>query len=93
MPKGRDKFSNSIKDNLFINSECPEFDTLVAYHNGKVSSEVAKKIEYHILDCDLCATAIEGFSNVSDIEKLHKSVKNVNSKSQTILHKWLSWFD
>ena len=70
MSNDSNKWFKSMKDELFCETECPEFEVLVAYNKNNLSSEETAQIEKHLLDCELCCMVTEGFSTVEDIKSI-----------------------
>ena len=78
-------WSDTKINDLFNTLDCPEFDTLTAYHNNKVSKKIAKQIEKHILDCKLCASVIEGLPEIDNLEHVDSLVQKANTKIDSIV--------
>lgn len=87
--------NNKIKHSeLFNYSGCLSEKALIEYLNGKLSKKDAHIIEMHLLECDLCSDAIDGFSGISE-KKLDTAIKNVSELNpvfnKQIFPKWLKY--
>jgi len=49
-------------------------DTILLYNKGKLSPLDMHKVERHLLNCELCTDATEGFSGISGKQDVHKIV-------------------
>jgi hypothetical protein len=47
---------------IFQKGECLSLETMRLYQNGKLSSKSVHEVEKHLLECGLCAAALEGLS-------------------------------
>ncbi|MBL7893330.1 MAG: energy transducer TonB [Bacteroidia bacterium] len=77
--------SEQLHKNLFNETECLSEHTLFAYIDDKLSPEQRYHVEKHLVDCELCADAMEGLSLVNNrtiIADTQKLVKDTFSASQ-----------
>lgn len=82
--------SEQLHKNLFNETECLSEQTLLAYIDNKLSPEQLYHVEKHLVDCELCADAIEGLSLVNNrtiIADTKKLVKDTFSTGQKKEHK------
>jgi len=74
-------------------------DKLYQYMEGKLPAAASQEVEQHLLNCDLCADALEGLARVSKSEAEHalfdinRHVKKRSNRSpkNTILHDIKNW--
>jgi len=52
-------------------------DTILLYNKGKLSPLDMHKVERHLLNCELCTDATEGFSGISGKQDVHKIVEEL----------------
>ena len=62
-------------------SNCLTSTDIAAYLNDRLSSADAYAIEEHLLDCLLCATAVEGYFRTSNQELLSNSAHDLQLKN------------
>jgi len=53
---------------IFNNSDCVEKETLIEYKRDKLSSEQKHFVEQHLVDCELCSDALDGYMNATNIK-------------------------
>lgn len=51
----------SPHNNIFTDTRCLSQELLVKYCQGSLSPAEKKEVESHLLDCELCSKAVEGF--------------------------------
>ncbi len=68
--------NKDLKYNLFDSTECISEETMYNYIDKKLNSKEEHLVEKHLLDCDLCADALEGLQTV----KNRKKIQFINSK-------------
>jgi len=74
-------------------------DKLYQYLDGKLPADASHQVEQHLLDCDLCADALEGLSLVPQSEAelalfdINRFVKKRSQrpKKNSILHDIKNW--
>lgn len=54
--------------NLFTTTPCLSVDQIQNYLAKKLDSKNRQEVENHLLDCELCAAAVEGFAESYDFE-------------------------
>lgn len=61
---------------IFQKGECLSLDTMRLYAGGKLSAKSMHEVEKHLLECGLCAAAIDGFTTrrSKNIEKVSSNV-------------------
>jgi hypothetical protein len=61
---------------IFRRGECLSLETMRLYHEGKLNSKSAHEVEKHVLECTLCAAAIDGNATkkVIDINKVTANI-------------------
>jgi TolA-binding protein len=50
------------KENIFSTPDCLSLDTILKYLNDQLSLKDRHKVEKHMLECELCNEAMEGYS-------------------------------
>ena len=55
-------------------------DTILLYNQGKLSPMDMHKVERHLLNCELCTDATEGFSGIGGKQDVHKSVEELKKR-------------
>ncbi|GEM_PF-5273404 len=60
-------------------TECPDVDVLYRYKLGTLPREEARKIEEHLLDCEICNDILEGMEYISQ-EELKEIAERVSKK-------------
>ncbi len=65
---------------LFNSTKCLSQEQLENYLNDNISREEQFRIENHLLDCELCAAAVEGFSQMSMQTEDLDFLKNFSSE-------------
>ncbi|MGL4596830.1 MAG: hypothetical protein ACRCYO_04845, partial [Bacteroidia bacterium] len=62
---------------IFQNGECLSLETMRLYQNSKLSSKSMHEVEMHLLECGLCASALEGLSpkNKAAIDKVSTHIQ------------------
>jgi hypothetical protein len=61
---------------IFRRGECLSLETMRLYHEGKLNSKSAHEVEKHVLECTLCAAAMDGKATkkVIDINKVTANI-------------------
>jgi hypothetical protein len=61
---------------IFQKGECLSLDTMRLYADGKLSAKSMHEVEKHMLECGLCAAAMDGFTTrrSKNIEKVSSNV-------------------
>jgi len=61
---------------IFQRGNCLSLESMRAYNEGKLSPKVTHDVEKHLLECSLCASAIEGLSKsrISDVTKVSSNI-------------------
>ena len=57
-----------MKD-IFAKTQCLSADQIKAYLNGSLDEEARYEVENHLLDCELCSAAVQGFASHYHFEK------------------------
>ncbi len=66
-----------LHKNLFESSGCLSEQTLFDYIDDRLSSDERFRVEKHLLDCELCADALEGFRFVKDRSRITSATNRV----------------
>jgi len=61
-------------------SDCPEENVLRAYYKGQLRKDEIRKIEEHLIDCEMCSDYLEGLSLLSGTEELDKEASEIITK-------------
>lgn len=61
---------------IFQRGNCLSLDTMRMYNEGKLPSKSAHQVEEHLLECSLCASAIDGLSKtrINDVTKVSSNI-------------------
>jgi len=69
-------------EDIFTTSKCLSVDQIKNYLSAQLGDEEQYQIENHLLDCELCADAVEGYANHFNfeedsqiVEKLEKAIE------------------
>lgn len=71
---------NDNKHKLFHEPECISEEMMIRYIKDELSSKEKHKVEKHVLDCSLCADALEGLMLVEDKSRIRPIIQNINQK-------------
>lgn len=71
---------NNTTSDIFSKTECISSEVLKAYLTGNISEEEKRKVEIHLVDCEMCNDELEGLQHFENIEKANKSVNEVKQK-------------
>lgn len=77
--------------NIFDNSDCVSQEAIEAYVKNTLTAEQKHQVEQHLVDCEFCADAIEGFmiaesQNVNTagiLEEINQNIDKVISKKKS----------
>jgi hypothetical protein len=64
---------------IFQRGKCLSLDTMRMYNEGKLPSKSVHEVEMHLLECSLCASAIEGM-NARRIKDVDRVSDNINKR-------------
>lgn len=61
---------------IFQRGNCLSLETMRMYNEGKLPSKTAHAVEEHLIECSLCASAIEGLSKtrINDVSKVSSNI-------------------
>lgn len=61
---------------IFQRGKCLSLETMRLYNEGDLSSKATHEVEKHLLECTLCASAIDGLSKtrISDVTKVSSNI-------------------
>lgn len=61
---------------IFQRGKCLSLDTMRMYNEGKLPSKSVHEVEMHLLECSLCASAIEGMNarRVKDVDRVSDNI-------------------
>ncbi len=61
---------------IFQRGKCLSLDTMRLYNEGDLSSKSTHEVEKHLLECTLCASAIDGLSKtrINDVTKVSSNI-------------------
>jgi hypothetical protein len=63
--------------NIFSESGCPPYETLVDYFRNRLPEEEKHLVEKHLVDCEMCSDALEGLSLMKRPEELDRIVEEI----------------
>ena len=52
---------------IFRKSDCVDKETLIEYKRVKLSGDHKHNVEQHLVDCELCSDALDGYMNANNI--------------------------
>jgi hypothetical protein len=68
--------------NMFTDTKCLSFDEIIAYNAGSAPEHEKHRVEVHLLNCELCASALSGFASVpvasQDIDDLYRKIDSLS---------------
>lgn len=67
-------------NNIFSETDCLSSEILIAYSENKLAADEKYLVEKHLLDCELCADAVEGISSLKDKSKLKPAIEEISKK-------------
>lgn len=70
---------NTDYKNIFTKSSCLTHNEMKEYLSGNLSEKGKHKVEFHIIDCEMCNDELEGFSFLQDNNKLHSIISSLNN--------------
>jgi hypothetical protein len=70
--------SEKLKHTIYSSTECLSEQTMFDYIDNRLSPKERHIAEKHMLDCELCADAIEGLEMVSDRTRISVINKTIN---------------
>jgi len=61
---------------IFQRGKCPSRETMRLYNEGKLHSKTTHEVEKHLLECSLCASAIDGLSarRITDVTNVSSNI-------------------
>ena len=74
--------NQSRTKNIFSDSECLSQEAMFNYHHGKLTAKEKHFVERHILDCELCADALAGFTLIKNTFVIDEVKKEVASLTE-----------
>jgi hypothetical protein len=73
---------NTSPNNVFIDTKCLSLEQLRLYHQDKLSPKEKHSVESHLLDCELCSTALAGFAIIpvtaADVHGLNQHIDKLS---------------
>lgn len=67
-------------EHIFSNKECLSVEDLLAYNEGKLNSLEQHKVEKHLLECELCSDALEGFQLHTNSAIIPEVITELNNR-------------
>lgn len=67
---------------IFEHTKCLSEDTLMGYISNKLSPAKKHEVEKHLIDCELCSDAVEGWKMISDKQRINGATSALNQKIQ-----------
>lgn len=74
---------SQINTDIFLETGCIKRDLLLNYRDDKLSADQKHEVEEHLIDCPLCADALEGLALVSGtaaLDDIHSKVGAITEK-------------
>lgn len=66
--------------NIFSTSGCLPLDTILRYVNEELSKKEMHTVEKHMLDCELCQEAVEGYSLMENRQVVAGRISDLNQR-------------
>ena len=79
--------TNEATHTLFTPSGCLNMESMKRYRDGSLSAEEKALVEKHLVSCELCTDAMEGYELMSDPDKLDAVVTEINTNLRANLRK------
>ena len=76
----------SEKLNIFTDTGCPSLELLTGYLDDRLPLSQRQQLERHMLDCPMCADALEGLESVEDRRRLSGTVLRIRTESKRRLY-------
>lgn len=85
--------THSASGQIFHHSDCLTLEQLAAYAEDRVAADERFVIEKHLVDCELCSDALEGFTLLEEKSAVRDRIKSMNEMiretvSSTVTHKY-----
>jgi TolA-binding protein len=71
---------NNRLNNIFSETDCLSAEILIAYAGDRLKADEKYLVEKHLLDCALCADALEGISSLKDKSKLKPALDDISKR-------------
>lgn len=74
---------SQINTDIFLETGCIKRDLLLNYRDDKLTADQKHEVEEHLIDCPLCAEALEGLALVSGtaaLDDIHSKVGAITDK-------------
>ncbi len=68
-------------EHLFNHTPCLSPKEVASYLNGEMDAADRSRVENHLLDCDLCTTAVEGYAEVDGLNQADLSFLETYNKT------------
>ncbi len=78
---------NKKNIDLFSDTDCLSLDVMQAYTAHKLGAKERLQVEKHLVDCEICSDAIEGFALMSTGSSINKRVNKINSRIDVLTTK------
>lgn len=69
--------------NIFEHTDCISEEMLTKYISDKLSPDEKHEVEKHLIDCEMCSEALEGWQMIYDKKKISNITSELNQKIQT----------
>jgi tetratricopeptide (TPR) repeat protein len=70
---------NKYQHNDHLFTECLSEEHMLDYIDNKLTPQQRNRVEKHVLDCEICSDALEGYALISDRSKLDDAAFAVNT--------------
>lgn len=74
----QDKNGQSGLSDIFCATPCLTKEQLIGYAEDRMSPEQRHRAERHLIDCELCSTALEGVISTADKDRVRRTVNSIN---------------
>lgn len=76
----------SKKLDIFVDTECPSLELLTSYMEDRMPPAQRQQLELHMLDCPMCADALEGLEWAGDAKRVSGTVQRIRTESKRRLY-------
>lgn len=74
-----------LHNKIFGSTSCLSQEQMLKYGSNALSQKEKHKVEKHLVECEFCSDALEGFAHISadDINAIRSSVQQITSKEKS----------
>jgi len=79
--------NSHLNKEIFSETGCINKDILLRYHQGKLRNADKHEVEKHLVDCNLCSDALEGFALITSpfaFDEVNERIRNITTEAPSI---------